>query len=208
MIIGLIVVLLLFDLSTTIHCQYLHTNCSFFQEIYFSYSAVGKQLLFVNSTSILLTAHHAFLSSGQLSSFELGLIYQFPGGDHLVPFPVIFNCAKMVRTCQLKTLSSTTINSHESEPINVQLTPLNLTTTMNGLNTMGLYLKQGRYQLSNCSLNSGDESSDAQKIFDIQIQYEKSVGKDMKIEQESVRDVYSRFSTQSNFQIVFLFNQI
>ena len=79
---------------------------------------------------------------------------------------------------------------------------------MNGLNTMGLYLKQGRYQLSNCSLNSGDESSDAQMIFDIQIQYEKSVGKDMKIEQESVRDVYSRFSTQSNFQIVFLFNQI
>lgn len=178
MIIGLIL-LLLFDIYTCIHCQLLRSNCSFFQEIYFSHSTVAKQILFINSTSIVLTANHAFLSTGHLTNFELGLIYQFPGGDHLVPFPVIFNCATMVRTCQLKTISTTTITSHESEPINVQLTPLNLTTrTSNVLKTMGLYLKQGRYQLSNCSLNShGNEWTDMQTSFDIQIHYEKSVGK-------------------------------
>ena len=43
---------------------------------------------------------------------------------------------------------------------------------------MGLYLKQGRYQLSNCSLNNDQQMTDPQTIFQIQIQYEKPVGKE------------------------------
>lgn len=172
----LLVVLLLSDIYSILHCQLISPNCSFVQEIYFSQSAVAKQILFINQSSIRLTAHHAFLSTVQLSDLQFGLIYQFPSSDYLVPFPIIFNCTTMVRTCQLKTIPSTTIPSRYSEPINVQLTPLNLTT--NGLITMGLYLKQGRYQLSHCSLNNGEQMTDPQMIFDIQIQYEKSIGKE------------------------------
>jgi hypothetical protein len=152
------------------------SNCSFLNQIYSSNSAVSDQIQFPNQTSIFLTASYSFLSSS--STFELGLIYQFSTLNYLVPFPVIFNCASIVRSCQLKTITSTRITTRDSEPIFVQLTAFNYTTrTSIPLNQMGLYLKQGRYQLSNCSLNTGEQITDPQTIFDIQIQYEKSLGK-------------------------------
>jgi hypothetical protein len=144
-------------------------NCSYLNQTYLLNSAVSNQFQFNNKTSIILTASYAFT----LSTFQFGLIYQFSSTNFLVPFPIIFDCASIVRSCQLKTMPGTTVTSRDSEPINVQLTPFNYTTTVQ----MGLYLKQGRYQLSNCSLNNGQQMTDPQTIFYIQIQYEKSVGK-------------------------------
>ncbi len=71
------------------------------------------------------------------------------------------------------------MTSRDSEPIRVQLTSLNYTKTTTSVefNQMSLFLKQGRYQLSNCSLNNDQQITDPQTIFHIQIQYEKSVGK-------------------------------
>jgi hypothetical protein len=154
------------------------SNCSFLNRTYLINSAVYNQIQFHNQTSIILKANYAFLLSSSSSSFELGLIYQFSSSNYLVPFPILFDCASIVRSCQLKTITGTTIPSRDSESIRVQLTSFNFTTTTSiQLNSMGLYLKQGRYQLSNCSLNNGQQMTDPQTIFDIQIQYEKSVGK-------------------------------
>jgi hypothetical protein len=177
----MVIVFLLFLYINTIHCQTTTTttpniiyNCSFLNRTYLSNTAVADQIQFNNHTSIILTANYAFLSSA-FSTFELGLIYQFSISNFLVPFPVIFDCAEIVRSCQLKT-----ITSGDSEPIHVQLTSFNYkttTTTSIPFNQMGLYLRQGRYELSNCSLNQGQQITDPQTRFYIKIQYEKSVGK-------------------------------
>ncbi len=74
-------------------------------------------------------------------------------------------------------MAGTTSTSRDSEAINVQLTPFNYTSTSIPLNQMGFYLKQGQYQLSSCLLNDGSSITDNQTVFNIQIQYEKSVGK-------------------------------
>ncbi len=74
-------------------------------------------------------------------------------------------------------MAGTTLTSRDSEPINVPLTPFNYTSTSIQSNQMGLYLIQGQYQLSNCLLNDGQGITDNQTIFNIQILYEKSVGK-------------------------------
>jgi len=172
----MIIVFLLFLYIYTVHCQIttpnIVYNCSFLSQTYLSNSAVYDQIHFNNNTSINLIASYSFLSSS-FSSFQLGLIYQFSTSNYLVPFPIIFNCANIVHSCQLKTITGTTIISRYSEPINVQLTSFNYTK----FNQMGLYLKQGRYQLSNCLLNNQQQITDSQTIFNIEIQYEKSVGK-------------------------------
>ncbi|CAF0780973.1 unnamed protein product [Adineta steineri] len=150
-------------------------NCSFLNNTYLTYSAVSDQFQFINQTSVSLTASYAFTLS---TTFELGLIYQFSPSNYLVPFPVIFNCASIVHSCQLKTITGTTVSTRDSEPIRVELTSFNYTktTTSSQFNQMSLYLKQGRYQLSNCSLNNDQQMTDPKTIFYIQIDYEKSVG--------------------------------
>ncbi len=176
------IVFLLFLYIHTAHCQTATTsipptsvyNCSFLSNIYLSNSAVYNQFQFLNQTSILLTASYAFLSSPlTISTFEIGLIYPFDTSTYLVPFPVVFNCATSVRYCQLQTIAGTT--SRYSEPIYVPLTSFNYTSTPS--NQMGLYLKQGQYQLSNCTLDNGQYITDPNTQFIIQIQYEKTVGK-------------------------------
>ncbi|CAF1252799.1 unnamed protein product [Rotaria sordida] len=181
-----IVLLLLLDIYTA-HCQTTTTTttptpnriygCSFLNNTYSTNSAVSNQFQFPNHTSIILTASYTFLlSSLSISTFELGLIYPFSTLTYLVPFPVLFNCASIVRSCQLQTMAGTASISRDSEPIRVQLTQFNYTSTSIPLNQMGLYLKQGRYKLSNCSLNDGEYITEPNTIFNIQIQYEKSVG--------------------------------
>ncbi|CAF3753537.1 unnamed protein product [Rotaria socialis] len=182
----MVIVFLLFLYIHVGNCQittaktpnWLH-NCSFLNDIYLSNAAVSDQFQFNNYTSISLTANFAFTpSSFSLSSFEFGLIYRFPTSNYLVPFPVIFDCASIVHSCQLKTITGTTTALRDSEPIRVQLTPFNYmsTITRTPFNQMGLYLKQGRYEISNCSLNNGQQTTDPKTIFNIQIQYEKPVG--------------------------------
>jgi hypothetical protein len=73
-------------------------------------------------------------------------------------------------------MAGTTLTSRDSESINVPLTQFNFTSTSIQTNQMGLYLIQGQYQLSNCILNNGQDITDNQTIFNIQIQYEKTVG--------------------------------
>ena len=75
-------------------------------------------------------------------------------------------------------MTNTRLTSHNSESIHVQLTSFNYSTRISSVkfNQMGLYLKEGRYQLSNCSLNYGQQMTDPKTIFYIQIQYEKSAG--------------------------------
>lgn len=172
----LFIYLIFSEFSSLFYCQSISSNCSFVQEFYYSHSSVSEQIHFINQTSIHLTAHHAFLSTIQRSILQFGLIYQFPSSDYLVPFPILFTCATMVQTCQLKMIPTSTIPSRHSEAINVQLTPLNFTSNRM-MNIMGLYLKQGRYQLSHCSFNNGELITDPQMMFDIHIQYEKSIGK-------------------------------
>jgi len=181
----MVIVFLLFLYIHTAYCQITTPpnfiyNCSFLNNTYLSNAAVSDQVKFNNRTSITLTASYAFTSS---STFELGLIYQLSPSNYLVPFPVIFDCASIVRSCQLTTIAGTTMTSRDSEPIRVQLTSLNYTKTTTSVefNQMSLFLKQGRYQLSNCSLNNGQQMTDPQTIFHIQIQYEKSVGKSNEI---------------------------
>lgn len=155
-------------------------NCSFLNNLYLSNAAVSDQFQFNNSTSIKLIASYTFQpASFTLSTFEFGLIYQFSTSNYLVPFPVVFDCAPIVQSCQLKTMKSSAMASRGSEPIRVQLTSFNYTSpsTKSQFNQMGLYLKQGRYQLSNCTLSNGKQMTDPNTVFHIQIQYEKSVGK-------------------------------
>jgi hypothetical protein len=173
----MIIVFLLFLYIYTVNCQIttpnIVYNCSFLNKTYLSNTAVSDQIHFNNYTSINLIASYSFLYSS-FSTFELGLIYQFSSSNFLVPFPIIFNCANIVHSCQLKTITAgTKIISRDSESINVQLTSFKYTK----FNQMGLYLKQGRYQLSNCLLNNQTQITDSQTIFNIEIQYEKSVGK-------------------------------
>ncbi|CAF1606568.1 unnamed protein product [Adineta ricciae] len=161
--------------QSTIATSTFFSNCSFSNSVYLSNAAVSDQFLFINRTSITLIASYAFTIS---STFELGLIYPFSSSNYLVPFPIIFDCAAIVNSCQLKTMTVASISTRDSEPIPVELTSFNYTkTTTNMLfNQMSIFLRQGRYQLSNCSLNNGQEMTDPQTIFDIQILYEKSVG--------------------------------
>ncbi|UJR32862.1 hypothetical protein I4U23_020323 [Adineta vaga] len=177
----MVIVFLLFLYIHTALCQLNITtsnfvsNCSFLTNTYLSNAAISDQFQLNNQTSIILTASYAFSLP---STFELGLIYPFPSSNYLVPFPIIFDCAAIVQSCQLKTMTGTTITTRDSEPIHVQLTSFNYTktTTLGEFNQMSLFLKQGRYQLSNCSLNNDQQMTDPQTIFNIQIQYEKSVG--------------------------------
>lgn len=166
----IIVSLILFFHISTIYCEIL-TNCSFSKQTYLTNLAVSNQIQFVNQTSIILTASYSFTTN---SIFEFGLIYQFSSSNYFLPFPIIFNCTEFIQTCQLKTITT----AKNSESINVQLTSFNFTNRMtsNTFQQMGLYLKQGRYQLSNCSVNNGKQITDSQTIFYIEIQYEKPVG--------------------------------
>ncbi|CAF2589887.1 unnamed protein product [Rotaria sp. Silwood2] len=176
-----IVFLLLIDIYTT-HCQTTTApnpiyGCSFLNNTYSTNAAVSNQFQFPNRTSIIFTASYTFLSSPlSISTFELGLIYPFSTLTYLVPFPVLFDCASIVRSCQLQTMAVTASISRDSEPIRAQLTQFNYTSTSIPLNQMGLYLREGQYKLSNCSLNDGQYITEPNTIFNIQIQYEKSVG--------------------------------
>ena len=163
-------------ITTTIAPNFVN-NCFFLNNTYLTNAAVSNQFQFPNRTSIELIASYAFLSPPlSISTFELGLIYPFSAIDNLVPFPIFLNCASIVRSCQLKTMAGTTLTSYDSESISVQLTPFNYSSSSQ-INQMGLYLKEGRYQLSNCSLDDGQNITDPQTTFDIQIQYEKTVGR-------------------------------
>ena len=73
-------------------------------------------------------------------------------------------------------MAGSTSISRISEAINVRLTEFNYTSTNIPQNQRGLYLRPGEYQLSNCLLNDGQEITDNQTIFSIQILYEKPVG--------------------------------
>ncbi len=205
MVYAMFIVFLLFLYIHTADCQTTTTtplnfisNCSFSNSIYSANAAVANQFQFVNQTSIILTAHYAFLSPPlSTSAFEIGLIYNFSTSTYLVPFPVLFNCASIVRSCQLRTMAGTTaLTSRDSEPINVQLTPFNYTSTSIAVNQRGLYLRQGQYQLSNCLLNNGQERTDNQTVFNIQIRYEKAVGK--KSSQISIQNFLSLTADESH----------
>jgi len=186
MVYAMFIVFLLFLYIHTAHSQTTTTtiiprnfiyNCAFLNNTYSTNSAVANQFQFINNTSIILTAEYAFLSSTlSISTFEIGLIYPFSTSTYLVPFPIFLNCASIVNSCQLKTMAGTTLTSRDSESINVPLTQFNFTSTSIQTNQMGLYLIQGQYQLSNCILNNGQYITDNQTIFNIQIQYEKTVG--------------------------------
>lgn len=165
-------------------------DCSFSRDIYSSNSAFNGQFSFLNQTYIVLRAPFAFNSPNQNSTaFQLGSVYQFRNANFLIPFPIILNCSQRVRRCQLKTIAVTNFVIRDSEPIPASLNPFNYTngtmsstttTTMNSIFTqMGLYLKQGRYQLNNCTLNDGFDQTDPLQIFSIDIQYEKSIGKSL-----------------------------
>src|SRR5690349_8350160 len=98
MVYAMFIVFLLLLYIHTAHCQTTTPNfiynCSFLNSTYSTNAAVLNQFQFVNQTSIILTAHYAFLSSiSSISTFEVGLIYPFLTSNYLVPFPVIFNCA-------------------------------------------------------------------------------------------------------------------
>lgn len=186
MVYAMFIVFLLFLYIHTAYCQTTTTitsqnfiyNCSFSIDIYSTNEAVLNQFQFLNQTSVILTADYAFLSYLlNISTFEIGLIYPFSPTDYFVPFPIILNCASIVRSCQLKFMASTTLTSGDAEPINVPLTPFNYTSTSIQYNQMGLYLKEGQYQLSSCLLNDGQSITDNQTTFNIQIQYEKPVGR-------------------------------
>ena len=159
--------------------QTIRTDCSFLSTIYSSESAVENQFQLNNATSISLAASYAFTSSRFISRFELGLIYQYPSNDYLVPFPIRFNCTSIIHSCQLRSMTSSNLPSINSEPIRVQLTSINYTTVRTSLQwqQMGLYLKQGRYQLSNCTLDDEQTITHPRTLFFIDIQYEKSIGK-------------------------------
>jgi hypothetical protein len=181
----LIVFLILFYIQTTT-ANFIY-NCSFLNNTYSTNAAVSNQFTFINQTSIVLIAEYAFVSSPlSISTFDLGLIYPFSSSDYFVPFPILLNCASIVRSCQLKIMAGSTLTSRDSEPINVPLTQFNYTSTSIQSNQMGLYLIQGQYQLSNCSLNNGQDITDNQTIFNIQIVYEKSVGKRMTLRRKKM----------------------
>jgi hypothetical protein len=188
MVYAMFIVFLLFLYIHTTHCQtpttapnYIY-NCSFSNNTYSASAAVLNQFQFNNSTSIKLTASYAFVSSPlSISTFEVGLFYNFSALNYLVPFPVLLNCASVVRSCLLTTVAGSTTTSRDSEPIPVPLTAFNYTTPSGPLSQMGLYLKQGQYQLSYCYLNDGSQMTDPQTVFSIQIQYEKPVGKFFKL---------------------------
>ena len=170
-----IVFLLFFSIELTFTIN-ITSNCFFDQQYYSSSVAIRNQIESLNQTSILLRAAFNYPPSSQSpSTFQLGLIYTFSDSYTLVPFPVVFNCTNIVQSCQLKTIAGTTTVSRDSEPIRISLTPFNYT----GSNTiqMGLYLRQGRYQLSNCTSNNGTNITDSGQIFTIDIQYERSIGR-------------------------------
>jgi hypothetical protein len=125
----------------------------------------------------MLTASYAFLSPPlTISTFQIGLIYPFDTTHYLVPFPVAFNCASTVLNCQVQTIAGTT--ARYSEPISVPLTTFNYTSSSSTqFSQSGLYLNEGQYQLSNCTLDNGQSITDPNTQFIIQIQYEKPVGK-------------------------------
>lgn len=180
MVYAMFIVFLCFLYLQTFDCQSTATakpisNCTFSSSIYSSNSAVANQFRFPNRTSLVLTAEYALLSSAvNLSAFEIGLIYQFPSISDLVPFPVFLSCSANVLSCQLTTMAGTTSQARDSEPITVNLINLNYTSVNS---QRSLYLIQGEYQLSNCLLDNGESITDNQTVLNIQIQYEKAVGR-------------------------------
>jgi hypothetical protein len=174
----LIVFFILFYIQTITTAVNLVYNCSFLNNTYSTNAAVSNQFTFINQTSIVLIAEYAFVSAPlSVSTYDLGLIYPFSSTNYFVPFPILLNCASIVSSCQLKIMAGSTVTSRDAEPINVALTQFNYTSTSIQSNQRGLYLIQGQYQLSNCLLNDGQDVTDNQTIFNIQILYEKSVGK-------------------------------
>ena len=185
MVYAMFMVFLLFLYIQTINSQLTTTStptflygCSFVNRTYLANAAVANQFQFVNSSSVKLIASYSFLSStASISTFEIGLIYPFSTSTYLVPFPIILDCGSIVSSCQLQTVAGSTLTSRYSEPIVVPLTPFNYSSNSISLNQMGLYLRQGQYQLSNCSINNGQYMTDPQTIFNIEIDYEEPVGK-------------------------------
>jgi hypothetical protein len=189
MVCAMFMVFLLFLYIHTVNCQLTTTTtttpaptlvygCAFANNTYLINAAVSNQFQFSNYTSVTLTASYAFVSLPlSISTFEIGLIYPFSPSTNLVPFPIFFNCASIIHSCQLKTVAGTTSTSRDSESIQVPLTSFNYSSSSMQINQMGFYLKQGRYQLTNCSINNGSYMTDPDTVFNIQIDYEKSVGK-------------------------------
>lgn len=180
-----IVFLLFLDIYST-YCQITTTTappnpvygCSFLNTKYLTSAAVSDQFEFPNRTSIILTAGYSFLSAPlSISTFEVGLVYPFSTSNKFVPFPFLLNCAYSVRSCQLKTIAVAQYTSRDSEAILVQLTSFNYKSSSISFNQMGLYLREGRYQLSNCLLNDEHSITEPNTTFIIEIKYEKVVGK-------------------------------
>jgi len=177
MVYAMLIMFVLFLYIQTTHCQSTITNCTFFNQFYSNYSTVNNQFQFPNQTSIILTAQYDLFSTvGNLSRFQLGLIYRFPSiATDLVPFPIVFTCSPNVVSCQLETMAGTTSVTRLGEPITVNLINVNYTSV--NIDQKSLYLRQGQYQLSRCLLDNGQLITDNQTIFSIQIQYEKPVGR-------------------------------
>ena len=149
------------------------SNCSFNTDLYYRRSAVQNQFQFINRTSLTLFASYAFQSLD--IGFQLGLIYPYGSNEYLLPFPLMLNCASDVQSCQLKSINNPSSNA---EWIRVQLNNINYTDdrTNQLWNQRSFFLRQGRYQLSNCSMNNGQFITDSQTILSLEIHYEKSQG--------------------------------
>lgn len=169
-------IFLIFIFLTSI--EQIRADCSFLSTIYHRQSAVENQFRLINESSIQLSASFSFLSSKSFSHFELGLIYQYPSTDFFVPFPVDFNCSTNVDSCQIKSMTNTHLSNNNAESIRVTLTSINYRTARTNYfwQKTGLFLRQGRYQLSNCTEKNGRSITDPRTIFFIEIQYEKPIG--------------------------------
>lgn len=175
MVYAMLIMFVLFLYIQTSYCQTTITNCTFINQFYSNYSAVRNQFQFPNQTSVILTSSYGFFSpTNSQTTFEIGLIYQFPSIADLVPFPIVLTCSSNIISCQLETMAGTTSITRLGEPITVNLININYTSINSS--RKGLYLRQGQYQLSRCLLDNGQSITDNQTIFNIQIQYEKSVG--------------------------------
>ena len=172
--IGLLILLLhLLLLCPPMDTFVLLSNCSFNADLYQRRAAVQNQFQIFNRTSLSLFASYAFQSLD--NRFQLGLIYPYGSNDYLLPFPLMLDCASDVQSCQLKSISNPSSNA---EWIRVQLNSINYTDARTNQlwNQRSFFLKQGRYQLSNCSMNNGEFVTDPRTIFSLDIQNEKSQG--------------------------------
>ncbi|CAF1266685.1 unnamed protein product [Didymodactylos carnosus] len=128
-----------------------------------------------NTTALLVASYYTGSSFSSTQDVkQLGLIYSF-NKNYFVPFPIMLTCSdtKQAQYCQYNTVY---VNSRHittrSEPISVSLTRLNYA---NIGSVYSLYLPQGRFQLTNCSLGQ-NLSTDETFLLDIEIKYEQFVG--------------------------------